>query len=144
MVRPWVYDSWPLRPAFAEAMRIIADKGTGRPIFSAERQSDLRLGKYSRWACDIREDRLLAVLSLVGEYGALAHVIAEQLNRYQGEVELRLAYARIRGDLDVICEFVRGSRYTLDEVCGRVKMARRKAENSRFKSSADWWTAKES
>jgi hypothetical protein len=72
---------------------------------------------------------------------SIAKVITEQLDRHQAEVERRIPYARIRAGLDVISEFARGIRYTLDEVCFRIRMAIRKAEDSRFKSCADWWTS---
>jgi len=149
LVRPWYDDHPPKSPAVAEARRMIAgildvsrsDQGTGRQVFSPEVSSWMNLGNYCHWASAITEDRLFAVLAVVGEFGSLADVIADQLNRHQAEVDLCIPYARARTDLDVITQFVRGSRFTLDEVCGRVKLARRKAEKWMFKPSNDWWSS---
>ncbi len=149
LVRPWIIDGLLMRPGTAEARRMIADmcrksrvdQRTGSPMFSTDLRRQLELGKYTSWARDIGEERLFAVLSVVGEFGLFAHVIAEQLDRYLSEVDLRIPYARARTSLDLISEVVRGSRFTADDIRGRIKMAIRKAENSKSKSGDDWWTS---
>jgi hypothetical protein len=146
--RPWNCDGRLKRPGTVMAARMIADMldkscqdgQIGRPIFSTVVRGRMELGKYSSWACDIEENRLFVLLSLVGEFGLLTHVIAEQLNRHQSEVFVRIPYARARADLDLISQMVHGSRYTLDEVCYHVTIAKRKAEKY-LHVPGDWWTS---
>ena len=79
LVRPWHYAGPLWKPLIADATRVIADMlresgphgSATTPIFSAERRAGLKVGKYSDWACEITEDRLFVVLSVVGEFGPL-------------------------------------------------------------------------
>jgi hypothetical protein len=85
-------------------------------------------GKYFRWALNLTEDHHFAILATIGELAPLTYPIVAQLDRHQAKVFARVAYARARTALEIITEMARGTRYTYDDVHGRIYLAIRKAE----------------
>jgi hypothetical protein len=111
------------------------------PIFANEfcRQLEESKGKYFRWALTLTEDHLFAILATIGELAPLMPLIAAQLDRHQGEVFIRIAYARARTVLEIIAEMDRGIRFTFGEVHSRIGLAIKKARELSHRPG-NWWT----
>jgi hypothetical protein len=86
-------------------------------MFSPEFRERLRLGKYSRWAVDLTEDQLEAVLWIVGEYGYRAfHVLPLLTGLWHEEGSGRAVLA-----LESLFRVVGGDRPSLDISTQRVR-----------------------
>jgi hypothetical protein len=111
------------------------------PTFTGEFRCRLEesKNKHLPWALNLTEDHLFAILATIGELAPLIHLIDAQLDRHQGEVFIRVAYARARTVLGILAEMVRGTRLILDDVIGRIYWAIRKAEE-RTHRPGNWWT----
>ena len=96
-------------------------------MFSPEFQERLAKGKYTNWACDLNEEQLAALLWAVGECGYRRDLIDARLDGRKldagWEVEMKLVYPRAKEGLDVVFEFARGQRHSVDEVRRRMRAA---------------------
>jgi hypothetical protein len=90
-------------------------------MFSDEFRQRLASGKYTRWAVNLTEPQLAAVLWMVGEYGYRAPVVLKPLKRHRDEVAWNdVAFARARLALETLFRMVAGDRPDLDEAIQRV------------------------
>lgn len=86
-------------------------------MFSDEFRERLRLGKYSRWAVNLTEDQLEAILWMVGEYGYRAYHVLPMLTTHWGQVGTgRAALA-----LESLFRAVGGDRPDVDALRLRVR-----------------------
>jgi hypothetical protein len=86
-------------------------------MFSEEFRERLRLGKYSRWAVNLTESQLEAILWMVGEFGYRAYWVLPLLAGLWGqEGSGRAAHA-----LEALFRVVGGDRPGLEDWRGRVQ-----------------------
>jgi hypothetical protein len=86
-------------------------------MFSTEFRERLRLGKYSRWAVNLTEPQLEAILWMIGEYGYRAHHVLPLLTGlWDKEGTGRAVLA-----LEELFRVVGGDRPELDALRARVR-----------------------
>jgi hypothetical protein len=107
-------------------------------MFSEEFRERLRLGKYSRWAVNLTEAELEAIIWMIGEYGYRASYILPLLTahwRQEGAGRAALA-------LESLFRVVGGDRPNLDALKFRVRTflatVRGHAEDTREPPAHDW------
>jgi hypothetical protein len=90
-------------------------------MFSDDFRKRLELGKYTRWAVNLTEPHLEALLWMVGEFGCRAPVVLRLLEKHQDEFTHQdELYARAKVALQSIFRTVAGERLDVDEVIQRV------------------------
>ena len=87
-------------------------------MFSPEFRRKLQLGKYTKWAIDLTEAQLEALLWAVGEYGYRASDPLEVLDRYATKDP---PYARYMVGLKTIAEYTSGKQTDLDSLLHRLR-----------------------
>jgi uncharacterized protein (TIGR02996 family) len=90
-------------------------------MFSDEFRNRLKIGKYSKWAVDLSEAHMEALLWMVGEYGVRAWIILDLLERHKGEVFDEVMFARAKLALEMMERVVYGKRMDLDELTRSVR-----------------------
>lgn len=91
-------------------------------MFREEFRKQLALGKYTKWASELTEDELAAVLWAVGEYGFRAPPVLECLDRHADEFLPGHGFPRARLALDLVHQMVQSKRYSLDDVIAQVQV----------------------
>lgn len=90
-------------------------------MFSDSFRQNLATGKYTKWAENLTEPHLEALLWMVGEYGYRAPLILKLLERHRDEVSLEdVGFARAKLALETIFLIVGGRRLDVDEARRRV------------------------
>jgi hypothetical protein len=92
-------------------------------VFSDQFRRRLSLGKYTRWASDLSEQELEAVLWAIGEYGVRAGEILACLDRHRDEFPPAHGFPRARLALAQIAQMVEGTRYEPPAVQEQVRAA---------------------
>ncbi len=91
-------------------------------MFSEEFRQRLTTGKYSRWAVDLTEQQLEALLWMIDEYACRAPMILGLLERHKGELSVHdQGFARAKHALETIPRVVDGERPDLEEWRRRVR-----------------------
>ncbi len=107
-------------------------------MFSDEFRERLRIGKYSRWAVDLTEQQLEAVIWMIGEYGSRASDVLPRLTElWKSEGSGRAVLA-----LESLFRVVGGDRPDRSESSSRVNAflaeVRGYAEDSEDQRSREW------
>ena len=76
----------------------------------------LSLGKYTRWAEDLNEAELEAVLWAVGEFACRSGRLMELLERHEAELPPGFASERARWALGVLARVYAGERLTVGDL----------------------------
>lgn len=92
-------------------------------MFSDEFRERLKRGKYSRWATDLTEDQLEALLWAVGEFGVRSSDVLG-IVRQQTPTTI---HPRATLALDVLADFTRGDRINLANLSEQIQNLRRPA-----------------
>jgi hypothetical protein len=91
-------------------------------MFSDEFRQRLAVGKYARWAVDLNEQQLEALIWMVGEYAARADLVLNLLEEHKGAFSVHdEAFARVRHALEALAGFVAGDRPDLETSSARVR-----------------------
>lgn len=91
-------------------------------MFPGKLHERLALGKYTRWAADLTEDELTAVLWAVGEFGVRAQAVNECIDRHTGEFLPGHGLPRARLALGQLARMVAGERIGLDALADEVRV----------------------
>jgi hypothetical protein len=86
-------------------------------MFSPEFRERLRLGKYSRWAVNLTEAQLEAIIWMIGEFGYRAGCVLPLLSGHWG----REGDGRAANALESLYRVVGGDRPDLDQYTQRVR-----------------------
>jgi hypothetical protein len=89
-------------------------------MFSDQFREKLGTYKYARWAKDLTEDQLEAVLWAVGEYGMRAHGPLDAIRQSPKAVHPRAKLA-----LEVLACFTSGTRIDLERLFERIQALNR-------------------
>ena len=91
------------------------------PMFSDDRRQSMLLGTSSKWAANLTEEDLQAVLWMVGEFGRRATNILTDLDKYWAECppQDQVASARAKLALEGLFRVVCGDRPSVEEYISR-------------------------
>ena len=101
--------------------------------FSLEYNAKLALGKYTRWAVDLPEDTLQALLWMVGEFGLRAERFVKPPLEEIPDIHIHsdsVINARTREALRTIAAIVHGERIDVEEVRRRIMNALNRLQGS--------------
>ncbi len=106
-------------------------------MFSDSFQQSLAIGKYAKWAKDLTEQDLEALLWMVGEYGYRAPLVLKLLEQHKDECSLQDdGFARANLALETIYRIVLGERLNVDEATRRVREVLGQVRSSRNSSAS--------
>jgi hypothetical protein len=88
-------------------------------MFSKQFRERIAKYKYARWAVDLTEDDLEALLWAVGEYGIRSEKVLPVLQSHLPRDPV--AHARAVFALEVLAELVRGHHTSVDRYCERAR-----------------------
>jgi hypothetical protein len=91
------------------------------PAFNDAFRQGIALGKYTRWAVDLTEEQLEAVLWAVGEYGIRSQWVLECLDRHADEFYSAYGFPRARLALELRSAMADRQRFTVQQVIERVQ-----------------------
>lgn len=100
-------------------------------MFSDSFRKRLASKKYTRWAENLTEPHLEALLWMVGEYGYRAGLLLPLLEKHKDEFWYQcLGFARAQLALQTISQVVAGKRLDVDEAIRRVAEVANQARQS--------------
>jgi F420-dependent methylenetetrahydromethanopterin dehydrogenase len=94
-----------------------------------------RTGKYNRWAAELTDDQLEAVIWAVGEYGCRSSIPLEVLRQHSHFDPF--SHARAVLALEVLADFTRGHFIDIDQYCAKVQEAVASAHEALRRSTAE-------
>ena len=89
-------------------------------MFSVEFRRRLQFGKYTKWAIDLTEDQMEALLWAVGEYGCRSYEPLDLLHRFAAKDAF---FARYNAGLEAIAQFTGGHPMNLERFFERLRQA---------------------
>ncbi len=93
-------------------------------MFSDEFRQCLSLGKYTKWAADLNEWQLEALLWMVGEFGHRSYLVLEILDKHKAKFPFDdVPLARAKTALRTISRIVGGERLDTGEATRRIREA---------------------
>jgi hypothetical protein len=105
-------------------------------MFSDSFRQRLALGKYTKWAENLTEPHLEALLWMVGEYGCRALLVLNLLEKHKDEFWFQTeGFARAKLALETISRIVGGERLDVDEATRRVREVLGQVRSSRNSST---------
>lgn len=98
------------------------------PVISDHLRQQFSTGKHTRWAIDLSDAELHAILANIGSFAREADSLFDLLLKNATRTTSRYALFRASFALKSLVEIARGQRYNVDEYCGRMHEKRRNLE----------------
>lgn len=97
-------------------------------MFSDSLRGRLAIGKYTRWASDLDEESMVALLWAIGEFAWRKEIILEVLEHYRSTIDSEndvnsMPFLRALTGIKTIADIEDGQRMHVDEVCKRIREA---------------------